>query len=87
MMTAKEFWLNKFPDLEKDWGKTGHDDNFQVRMMEEYAKYYHEQVKKCDLADVGGNEVALKLKGFAEKQQDIPDDIQSIINDNFWDLL
>ncbi len=53
MMTAKEFWLNKFPDLEKDWGKTGHDDNFQVRMMEEYAKYYHEQVKKCDLADVG----------------------------------
>ena len=30
-----------------------------VIMMEEYAKRYHEyQVKKCDLADVGGNEVA-----------------------------
>jgi len=39
------------------------------------------------IARVGGNEVALKLKQFAEKQQDIPDDIHAIINDNFWDLL
>ena len=47
MKTAKEFWLSKYPDAEEDWQKTGHDDNFQVRMMEEYAKYYHEQqVKK-----------------------------------------
>jgi hypothetical protein len=60
MKTAKEFWISKFPDAEKDWQKTGHDDNFQVRMMEEYAKYYHEQqVNSVDLADVGGNEVAL----------------------------
>jgi len=53
MKTAKEYWISKFPNAEKDWQKTGHDDNFQVRMMEEYAKYYHEQqVKNCDLADV-----------------------------------
>ena len=53
MKTAKEFWISKFPDAEKDWQKTGHDDNFQVRMMEEYAKYYHEQqVNSVDLADV-----------------------------------
>ena len=48
-MNAKEFWISKYPDAEKDWGKTGHDDRFQVRMMEEYAEY---RVKKCDLADV-----------------------------------
>ncbi len=42
MKTAKEYWLSKFPEAEKDWGKTGHDDNFQIRMMEEYGKYYHE---------------------------------------------
>jgi len=55
MKTAKEYWLSKFPDAEKDWQQTGHDDNFQVRMMEEYAKYYHEQqVKSVDLADVVG---------------------------------
>ena len=31
-----------------------------ISMMYEYAKYYHEQqVKSVDLADVGGNEVAL----------------------------
>jgi len=48
MKTAKEFWISKFPDAEKNWQKTGHDDNFQVRMMEEYAKYYYEQqVKTC----------------------------------------
>jgi hypothetical protein len=49
MMNAKEFWISKYPDAEKDWGNTGHDDLFQVRMMEEYAEY---RVKKCDLADV-----------------------------------
>ena len=45
MKTAKEYWLSKFPEAEKEWGKTGHDDNFQIRMMEEYAKYYHEVLK------------------------------------------
>ncbi len=55
MMNAKEFWISKFPDAEKDWGKAGHDDRFQVRMMEEYAKYYHEQqVNSVDLANVVG---------------------------------
>ena len=55
MKTAKEYWISKFPNAEKDWQKTGHDDNFQVRMMEEYAKYYHEQqVKSVDLAEVVG---------------------------------
>ena len=55
MKTAKEFWLSKHPDAEKDWQKTGHDDNFQVRMMEEYAKYYHkQQVNSVDLANVVG---------------------------------
>ena len=49
VLNAKEFWISKYPDAEKDWGKTGHDDRFQVRMMEEYAEY---RVKKCDLADV-----------------------------------
>ena len=30
------------------------------KLMTDYAKYYHRvQVKNCDLADVGGNEVAL----------------------------
>jgi len=56
MMNAKEFWISKFPDAETDWGNTGHDDRFQVRMMEEYAEY---RVKNCLIADVGGNEVAL----------------------------
>tara|TARA_R110000822_G_C15020375_1_gene463021 strand:+ start:93 stop:338 length:246 start_codon:yes stop_codon:yes gene_type:complete len=55
-MNAKEFWISKYPDAEEDWGKTGHDDRFQVRMMEEYAEY---RVKNCLIADVGGNEVAL----------------------------
>jgi hypothetical protein len=50
MMNAKEFWISKFPDAETDWGKTGHDDRFQVRMMEEYAEY---RVKKDLIAGVG----------------------------------
>ena len=49
MMNAKEFWISKYPDAEEDWGKTGHDDRFQVRMMEEYAEY---RVKNCLIADV-----------------------------------
>jgi hypothetical protein len=28
MMNAKEFWISKYPDAEKDWGNTGHDDRF-----------------------------------------------------------
>ena len=39
------------------------------------------------ISTVVGNEVALKLKLFAEQQTDIPDDIRKIINDNFWDML
>tara|TARA_R110001599_G_scaffold2525_1_gene13717 strand:+ start:2776 stop:3069 length:294 start_codon:yes stop_codon:yes gene_type:complete len=51
-MNAKEFWISKYPDAEEDWGKTGHDDRFQVRMMEEYAEY---RVKNCLIADVVGS--------------------------------
>ena len=39
------------------------------------------------LDNVVGNEVALKLKRFAEQQTGIPDEIQKIIDDNFWDML
>ena len=36
-MTAKEWIFKKYPNAKEDWGKTGHDDNFQVKCMEEYA--------------------------------------------------
>ncbi len=68
---------------------TFNDKNYMLTdLMLDYAKIYSEcLVKKVDIADVGGNEVALKLKQFAEQQQYIPDDIQAVINDKFWDLL
>jgi hypothetical protein len=35
-MTAKEWIFENYPQVKKEWNKTGHDDNYMVRMMEEY---------------------------------------------------
>ena len=35
-MTAKEWIFENYPQVKKGWNKTGHDDNYMVRMMEEY---------------------------------------------------
>jgi len=85
-MRAKEYLKLRGLNIEVEKVELSVDDLASI--MEQYADGMVQQVKKFDLADVGGNEVvALKLKAFAEQQKDIPDDIQKIINDNFWDLL
>ncbi len=35
-MRAKEWLFEKHPEVKCEWGRTGHDDNYMVRMMEEY---------------------------------------------------
>ena len=38
-MTARQFLNMKFPEYEKERGRTGHDDKHTENMMEEYAQY------------------------------------------------
>lgn len=48
MRTAKEWLFENYPNVKEDWGMTGHDDNFTVRMMDEYAKQaWNEAVELC----------------------------------------
>ena len=41
------------------------------------------QVSKCEEFE---REALLKLKQFVANQKDLPDDINQIVNDNFWEL-
>jgi hypothetical protein len=36
-MTAKEYLISRFPDIQITWNETGHDDSFTELMMEAYA--------------------------------------------------
>lgn len=38
-MRAKEYLLNQYPEMEEEWGKTNHDEDFMCKMMEEYANH------------------------------------------------
>jgi hypothetical protein len=40
-------------------------------------------VSKCEDVE---REALLKLKQFVANQKDLPDDINQIVNDNFWEL-
>lgn len=40
-------------------------------------------VSKCEGVE---REALLKLKQFVANQQDLPEDINQIVNDNFWEL-
>ena len=48
-MTAKEWIFENYPQVKDEWNKTGHDDNYMVRMMEEY---HQAKLKLLDVADV-----------------------------------
>jgi hypothetical protein len=47
-MTAKEWIFENYPRVKEEWNKTGHDDNYMVRMMEEYHQ------AKLKLLGIGG---------------------------------
>ena len=38
-LTAKEWLFKQYPKVKDEWGKTGHDDEFMARMMDEFAQY------------------------------------------------
>jgi len=77
--------------------KVLHDLNFDKRrtatqiIAEAISNYAEQQVNllkktavsKCEDVE---REALLKLKQFVANQKDLPDDINQIINDNFWEL-
>jgi hypothetical protein len=77
--------------------KVLHDLNFDKRrtttqiIAEAISNYAEEQVKLCNKPAVSKcedieREALLKLKQFVVNQKDLPDDINQIVNDNFWEL-
>lgn len=44
-MTPRQFLNSKFPEYEKERGKTGHDDIHQEKMMKEYADFVTKELK------------------------------------------
>lgn len=48
-MTAKEWIFENYPQVKEEWNKTGHDDNYMVRMME---AYHQHKLKLLGLGDV-----------------------------------
>jgi len=50
-MTAKEWIFENYPQVKEEWNKTGHDDNYMVRMMEEY---HQAKLKLLSIGDVIG---------------------------------
>ena len=56
-MTAKEWLFENYPQVKDEWNKTGHDDNYMVRMMEEY---HQAKLKLLGIGDVVGRSEQLK---------------------------
>lgn len=41
MKTAREWLFETYPEAKIDWGMTGHDYEYMVRIMQEFAEQYH----------------------------------------------
>ncbi len=64
------------------------DREFMITALTGNFKNYHKsKVENLGLANVSHRRELFKLKEFAERQQNIPEDIQKIVNDNWWDLI
>lgn len=86
----------KVDDFFREW--TGQRPNLCTAFHEAgieamaFAEAYHkQQVKLLVAPDVSKSEgiereALLKLKQFVANQKDLPDDINQIVNDNFWEL-
>ena len=48
----------------------------------DFAEWYAEQVNNLPISIVKD-----RLNDFLSKQQDIPEEIQKVINEKFWDLI
>lgn len=46
-----------------------------------------EVINNLTIPVVSNRRELLKLKDFAESQENLPNDIYKIVNDNFWDLI
>lgn len=57
-MTAKEWIFKNYPQVEEEWDKTGHDDSYMVRMMEEY---HQAKLKLLGIANVVGQREQLPI--------------------------
>ncbi len=83
-MTKENFldkWIEALPLNSKDSDRK--EMAYDIDLMLDYAKLYAEsRVKKCDLADVGGNEVALprgdEWKDFAISPSIVNDPKRSV---------
>ena len=58
-MTAKEWLFENYPQVKDEWNKTGHDDNYMVRMMEEY---HQSKLKLLGIPDIIGQSEQLKCE-------------------------
>lgn len=70
-----------FNEREKDYLKSVH--RIHARYLEDLKKLTLPQVSKSKGIE---REALLKLKQFIANQKDLPDDINQIVNDNFWEL-
>ena len=81
-----DVYFHNLPRFEKLWNSTDVATKDKiVNMVGELVKNLTlPQVSRCDGCE---REALLKLKQFVENQEDLPDDINQIVNDNFWDLI
>ena len=56
-----------------------------ISTCEKLAKEYHNE--QLNLHVVSNRRELLKLKEFAKRQENLPNDIYKIVNNNFWDLI
>lgn len=81
-MTPKEWLFENYPQVKDEWNKTGHDDNYMVRMMEEY---HQAELKLLGIGDVVEQSEQLCDKYNREKQLQILTDQAQELNLGYED--